>query len=587
MLFGGIISFASPKALMIDLYSYLSAAIGLVLFLVLPSILFILLPLLLSVWISKKFFGKRLKWEDLFSFITLVLTLCIVTNLIWNTLIFKKIYYEWDRLLFWTPFTLVFHETPNLGGTGSWIAQGWDLTSLQTLFILMLAALYLLAFLGSLLYFVKKHHYPQFPAYLKTITLSILILLTLPFAWDKGTPLIINNLNNRFVLQRTQNAAECSKPQAQDRIYFGGNEADYVSNKDGNNLQKVWDKPGSNGQAQGTPSPDGSKIVYVERDSIWIRCTATAGQYKIPFGTKRIAGLDKEIETVRNISWSPDSKMIAFNFGGDLIKVDTETGEKTVIYYDIALKDYGIDLTKPQPSGYYGPYYELGNVYWAKDGNLFYTKFLANNQVELHKIDYGGVDSNILTSNYPLIVALATDSQRLLIHETDWSSLNHKPTHFDAYVYNLAAKQKEFTLFGKKLTGDENLNINNWVNFIISPSKRYVVLSYTYPNLSWPKTNFPVFKILDTQTQQTTDIRPQIINLLRQQNLIGVSNDAAITLESYGFSNDDTLLITASNNGHLYITLTSDPLGKNIKTIFVNDRTSQSNSDFLYPKGWI
>ncbi len=78
-----------------------------------------------------------------------VIGLVILVNILWHTLIYNKLYYEWDGLTF--PFSLIHHEAPFLDGTGTWLAKGWTLQTLDLIWFGMVLGIYIIAAYISML----------------------------------------------------------------------------------------------------------------------------------------------------------------------------------------------------------------------------------------------------------------------------------------------------------------------------------------------------------------------------------------------------------------------------------------------------
>ena len=548
------------------------------LFLVIPALVAIILPLLISIWIAKRIFGKGISWKNLTAFIFSVLFLSSLVNIIWNYFIVNKIYYEWDRILY-TPFTLVLHESPLLDGSASWIAPGWSITYLHLLFVVLLILVYSLSFLTSYIWFLrtKKRNTNEKTLYAKVLGLSIAILLILPLLWYKGSPLIFNALSNRFnpPLQRMEKFTTCIPPKEKNRVYYGGDRADYISSNDGS-IEKIWDKPYASGIASGLPSPDKSKLLQFSDNDIWVKCTEGNGQYKIPIGKKTISSLPETDIYVNSITWSPDSTYVAFNYGGDLIKVNTVTKEKTVIYPNVAFKDYGIDPSKPRPSGWSGSYYTQGSVYWGKDGSLYYTKFLKDDKVELRRLDTSGNDTLILTSQYPLTVSNETRDQKLLIYESDWSTPTHKSSHYEGYVYDSKTGKKE-----NKFLGYDISHSKTFYSYKVSDDGRYLLTNTGYTGQLSPA---PVFWLFDLSNNQQIDVQEKIQIYLKKHGVTDATERIALIDIA---PNNDLLFYIYFDNTHPSMTITSDINGNNIKQIFKDDKSSNKNPGWLIPQSWL
>ncbi len=78
-----------------------------------------------------------------------VILLAILANSLWDTYIFKVIYYEWDRIFL--PYTLISHESPSIDGQGTWYAQGWNKVGLDLIWFAITIMVYLGATIASLL----------------------------------------------------------------------------------------------------------------------------------------------------------------------------------------------------------------------------------------------------------------------------------------------------------------------------------------------------------------------------------------------------------------------------------------------------
>lgn len=537
-----------------------------------PVVLGILLPLFLSLLISQKIVFKKISWTKFLLFGCFTIGLTILTNVIWNNFVYNHIYYELDRILL-TPFTLMFHEAPVLDASVSWIAFGWTLFQLDLLYYIMLIILYSVA-LGISLIWLKSDK--QKSEVLKTETLACVLLLIAAIFLPKIITTSSDLLYKQFPQTKREEKFSICPTNNESRVYFGGDGFDYISDINGKSITKVWSKNGS-GFANGIVSPDGSKIVYVEQEGLWIRCANSDGQYKIPFEERAISGLKRSpYDLIQQPSWSPDSNNLVFNYAGDLITINTETREKKVVYPNIALRDYGIDHTKPRPTGFLA-FFETGNVYWAKDNSIFYIKY-TDSGAELRRLLSRGDDIPVITSQYNLwIDSISSDSKRIVYWERNWQTPGSANFN-QRYLYNLDLKQKEVQIY------DINFNSDN--SFYWSPNNRYILSTNTgigyvdqYDSL--------VLISYDTESKQTTNIKQKIKEYLQNQNLM--KKNEAVTIETRGWSRDNNLLIYVMfNDGNYFdrnITLVTDAYGNNISIVHQNTKDNPPGN--LMPVSWL
>lgn len=140
------------------------------LFNLIPFIFFVALPAFTIPIIIQFITHSKYQGKSLLIFSISIVILSFIANLLWNTFIFNKVYYEWDRIIL--PFTLFTHESPLLDGNGTWIADEWTLQGLHYLWFCIVLIIYTLSAVISLLFKEKSHNDAT-----KLILLSYITLL--------------------------------------------------------------------------------------------------------------------------------------------------------------------------------------------------------------------------------------------------------------------------------------------------------------------------------------------------------------------------------------------------------------------------
>ncbi|HSW96648.1 MAG TPA: hypothetical protein VLF89_02365 [Candidatus Saccharimonadales bacterium] len=140
------------------------------LFYALPYIVTIALPGISIPWIVKKKFlkTKQVTGTSLLPYILPLILLPIISNLLWEQLLFNKVYYEWDRLFI--PYDFFFYESPLVDGSSSWLARGWSQWHLFLIWVAITIGIYGITLVISLWYAKGKLIEKQ---YRKIIFLSI------------------------------------------------------------------------------------------------------------------------------------------------------------------------------------------------------------------------------------------------------------------------------------------------------------------------------------------------------------------------------------------------------------------------------
>lgn len=563
--------------------------LGLAMLFIVPTLLGVIFPLWISLLIAKNLFTKQLSIKFFLPFGISIVSLLILANFLWDSLVFNHIYYEWDRTFF-PPLTLLHHEIPVLDGMGTWIAQGWSLFSLHLLHYAILLVIYSLSIILSLWWFSRKTKESVANLQKTLITTAILLFIS-AILFTNFSHYVGKLVSNLFYkpIQRAENNIQCIPPtQPNQQIYFGGVGADFISSKDGK-TRNIWTKNGG-GYPSGVISPDSSAVAYTdtntEGDVIWVVCTENEGMYRIPFPPQKISGVNVHIYNVSPV-WSPDSTQLVLNFAGDLIKVDVFNKQKEVIYPKIAVKDFGIDPTKPRPSGFLS-YYQTGSVYWAEDGTVYYEKFL-DDTVELRALYPDDKDEVVFTSKFPLsIEKVSNEPDKLLITESDWTSPGHNTNfHSDRYIYNILTKQREGLLYGETL---RNQNIYPIRQFQVTLDRKYLVISTG--GIGMIDTNNEMeLLIKELSTNTIIDIKAKMKTYLRNNGLS--TPEEVVSITGIGVSNSNELLIYVTYGDYTKSSATyiSDITGESIQLVFQDaDRKDSSNKDgkaSLMPKGWL
>lgn len=556
-------------------------------FIILIPLATVILPPLFSLFISKLFFGKKLPWKIFLPYVVLLFALLAITNGAWDKFVFNRLYYEWDRFFLSVPFHFLGHEAPHLSSaTPDWIAYGWTIAKLHAVYFLMLALLlgvtsFVAVFLSR--WFTALQHRP---AYTKTVVASSSILLVLPALMWLTSYLLWLAPKRAF---HEEILSACTAPSEKNRILYGGDRADYLSSADGTKRIKIWDKRGS-GTSSGIPSPDGSKIAYFEDDGLWIRCTDSPGQYRIPFKTKTVNEAEYTPQTISSDpSWSADSAHVVFNYAGDVVVANTSLNQHvTTLVKNAAFKNYGYSPIHPRPQG--TAIFSIGSAVWGNDGHIYYTKFsdapFTGTRVELMKyaLDTGN-SVLLLSSSYQMdIETVAPDGSWVILSERSWPNAPAGSTYHNArYAYYPKTDTKDIFFD----PAEANLSQEY---FLISPDGRFTVVTNFNPRTKQINTagqlSVSVYGFI-AKDWNRLDVDEAIREFLLKQGKATVSD--SISIWPLDWSDDNRLLLEISvealSTKHKEYTVTLKP-GEEPQIIFENNKDTASPI-YLYPHSWL
>lgn len=107
-------------------------------------------------------------------FSIIILTLTLLMNWIWGSLFQGHLYHEWDHMFNY--YSLINYESPILDGSSSWIAKGWQLWHLYSLWLGITLTIYTIATTFTLW---KNKKQKNFPLYQEIIFTSIAIMISI------------------------------------------------------------------------------------------------------------------------------------------------------------------------------------------------------------------------------------------------------------------------------------------------------------------------------------------------------------------------------------------------------------------------
>ena len=162
---------------MVHLYSqsFLGRILELISFYVLPFFLTVYIPIYLGKIVVEKFIVKKKCIGSYFRFYSLcVIVLALLANLIWESLIFNHLYYEWDR--FFNPYSLVVFESPVVDTSSSWIAKGWSLWNLFLIWFLITIVIYTISAVLTLFFYRNEKKAAEIKNFVIKLTLTLTIM---------------------------------------------------------------------------------------------------------------------------------------------------------------------------------------------------------------------------------------------------------------------------------------------------------------------------------------------------------------------------------------------------------------------------
>lgn len=133
-----------------------------IVFYFLPFLIGVILPTLIIpflILLRKENDNANLFFTYSILFVPSLIILAILTNLFWNSVLYNKVYYEWDRIFL--PYTFFSHEAPLLDGMGTWIAPGWTLNHLYLVWFLLTLGIYILSGLIALSFNRSKDEFKE------------------------------------------------------------------------------------------------------------------------------------------------------------------------------------------------------------------------------------------------------------------------------------------------------------------------------------------------------------------------------------------------------------------------------------------
>lgn len=504
----------------------------------LPFLVAVVLPAWIIPRLVKKFSNrKNLSLPSLKFFTLNIIGLAILANIFWEFVLYDRVYYEWDRLFL--PYTLLNHEGPSLGERPNWIASGWKGWYLHVVWFVITAGIY--SFSAFVAYSKNKTH-EHSQKYLKVLITSVITLLLVSVTLPSLALLSLNHssLGMPTNLQYEEVDQACvPAPTEEPQIFYVGDQEEWLSDLSGNNLRPAFQK---HLQLKSTPeplSPDGTKAALVWGGDLWVHCLHSKGAFKIALPENLEHSSTYEVRS--SPSWSPDSKFMILNNGGDLLLLDLDKKKTEVVKNQVALIDNNVDITAKDRDPSVQPF-EYGDAYWSRDDFIYYTAFI-NNTVELRKLNWRSSSEEVVYSGEMNINILkgSPDGKWLLVTQRPFSTtpqLDNDENHI--YLFNTQDKSMTNAVFGdtKALS----------YKTIFSPSSSLIATS----NSSWqtapvPK-GFPAL-VYDLDSAEVYSITPKIETWLKNRG-VDLTNKAVV-VEIIDFVDDETVLVKVQAIEHL------------------------------------
>ncbi|OGG35273.1 hypothetical protein A2363_02525 [Candidatus Gottesmanbacteria bacterium RIFOXYB1_FULL_47_11] len=345
----------------------------------------------------------------------------------------------------------------------------------------------------------------------------------------------VNNFQEKYML--------CPKPTArQPRILYWHNaeNGEVVTDLDGNNQSVAFEKDVQLRNRSAIFSPDETKVVALQGgwNEYWIMCTYSHGATKItiPEFIQNHSAAPRS-----GPSWSPDGEKLIVNLYGDLAIINVITKKIEIIKTNVAFRDNHTDLTSKDRNTKI-PAYEVGSVYWARDGKIYYSSFQGDINA-LHQYDLSDQSDHVIyiyRANEEISILSGDPTGRYLL--------------INAYRVN---NDHSFYDFGRNIIFDTKTNKeieqydgNSIATIVWSPSGKYFAPSI----VSWHRSNgeisIPATYIYTVDHGQDINISALVEDYFIQA---GKSfTPGSIAVEVADFINDDQIVARVTFSGITY-----------------------------------
>lgn len=424
----------------------------------------VLVPIVAATLFAKKRYdtNSKLSRKNLLLICLIFIALVAVLNLLWEGLVVKKLYYEWDSLMFPTTTFIGFDE-PALVGDGSWIRSGWSVAGLRAVWFALLTSLLTICTL-----IVKKLSKSIEFKSVFTKTAIFIAMCSLVFAVFPITTVVYDL---PAILLQTVNPVgfgnlvkndptPCTKAPNDAEILYQKNFEFSTSKMDGSGVQKTQSiSPeglsnvfSSNAPERHRVSPDGLRFLTTLRlgDDLYIytRCIYSAGMSTSKFHLPQDNAFPVVNQPIRDPEWLADGKSVFLSYKNIIYRLELQTQKKDVIADDVLFIDNKLDW-KHEPPGNGSPFI-MGDVkYFA--GKLYYSMLEEANKSKIVVLDPPTGKKQELTRGLPLEIYFSVELGRLQIHADT-------PTYIDlndGKVSYMSDEERAYTQSGFTFTSSD------------------------------------------------------------------------------------------------------------------------------------
>ncbi|MEK7518162.1 MAG: hypothetical protein AAB583_06490 [Patescibacteria group bacterium] len=494
---------------------------GIIMFGIPPLVIAVIIPSLIISKIIKRIISRgKASLPSIWPFVLFITILAILANFLWYIFVNNKIYYHWNSLLL-TPYTLLFHESPDLGLSPDWLAYDWELGHLDLLWI---GITVLVCLISGLIAILLNRKSVNLAKYKKVIFISIIAIVFLSIF--SGTFLTRSYKKNVSCLTNKSSEKKILYQSFDSKTPFS------ISDLSGKNMQELpWE---NDLLGENVLSSDGSMLAKFDNETLRLMVNCEQKRSVVSINTISLPETHNNIKEGRLISkadWSPDNKKIVLNRYGDLILVDVIKRSAKVLKHNVTPEiGYNPNNKEDRP--------EVGLAKWDADDSVYYTSYeKESGKVSLYKLIPQTNQNELITSSSDFIesVKISRNGEILLVSEHPWNTLNKNFW----YIINMKT--------GKR----SSINADSFSE--LSPSGRYVDVNYMTPNAVSTGTSYPY--ILDTGSGAKLSIRDTVMQALIKNNVtyIDVANKPdlsdrnklvdSITMRIVGFVDDNRMLL--------------------------------------------
>jgi hypothetical protein len=495
----------------------------------LPFLLAVVLPAWGIPSIIKRILNRKSeKLPSLLPFTLSLVFLAFLAILLWEFVMFNRVYYEWDH--FGLPYTFFWHASPVSDGSPNWIARGWKTWYLYVIWLMLTIAIYVISAIFAYWKNRASKHLKLYRNILLGSVISLTIIsLILPQLVSKGIGFfwrVPSNIDYQEV-----NMACTSSSIPGKKIFYTGDQDEWISDLTGGNLRHAFKKHLQLRASRGALSHDGTMAAILWGPDLWVYCLNSDGAFKISL--PKFENEEGMNELRSSPSWSPDNKKMVMNNHGDLLLIDLTKKTTSVLKHKMSLRDNNVDLTaKNRDFGI--PLFEFGDAYWSPDGIIYYTAFNGDS-VSLHKFNPQVKEDKVITKSNNLITFHSGDStgKWLFVSENSWAEKRDKDNAFSKnYFLNTQTSQ----VLGVDMKDNYQAVWSSSGNFIAQSTMSW---------MSSPTSgNFPAF-VTNLETKQSFNITEIMRKTLEQKGIHG----KVLVVEIKDFVDDSRILVKATIPG--------------------------------------